>query len=704
MPKVRLKERLLDARPDRLDLRDFPYRPPLKNLPPEYPETAMLKRAFPRYASDKMVLDQGMEGACTGFGLAAVVNYLRWSRTRLAKGGTRKTPPPKVSPRMLYHLARFYDEWPGEDYDGSSCRGALKGWHRHGVCEDRLWPYRNKAGEVEFIEPADGWDTNATQCPIGVYYRIDKSSVVDMQAAICEVGAIYCSGNVHAGWFAQKFPLRNGIACIEAPKGGENTGGHAFALVGYNRYGFIVQNSWGPKWGTKGFAILPYEDWVARGTDSWAVVLGAPIERAESPHYHETQTLASRAAAGGAAISLGGPKVPSVSAAVTPWDRDNAYRRAIVMGNNGALINRSVARQTISAFDHVVVEAPTEWCRTGASRLVLYAHGGLNSEEESVRRIQVMAPYFQANGAYPLFFTWRTGVFESLSGIFEDIHRGVEPSGAFRDVWRVVKDTVGEARDRAVEVACQTAGVRAIWSQMKQNAKAALDCPQKIAGTTGKVTAEKPTLVLLANNLARLKKALPKLEIHVVGHSAGSILLGYLFDAVRALDHPVTFDSCTLYAPACTVQFALDHFEPAMAPGGVLRKQDFHVELLSDERELGDTVGPYGKSLLYLVSRALEDQHKTPILGMANAWDPSKRSAWSDDPAIQRGLKGWQTFWGTVRAPREVTEPQVSNGVAAIPAAHGAFDNDVAVVTRTIERISGRPLKHPVEQLVYESS
>jgi hypothetical protein len=101
------------------------------------------------------------------------------------------------------------------------------------------------------------------------------------------------------------------------------------------------------------------------------------------------------------------------------------------------------------------------------------------------------------------------------------------------------------------------------------------------------------------------------------------------------------------------------------------------------------------------VSRALEDQHKTPILGMANAWDPGKRSEWSDDPVIQRGLKTWQTFWGTVRAPREVAEGQISNGVARVPSSHGGFDNDVEVITRTIERIAGRPLKQKVEQLVY---
>jgi hypothetical protein len=36
-----------------------------------------------------------------------------------------------------------------------------------------------------------------------------------------------------------------------------------------------------------------------------------------------------------------------------------------------------------------------------------------------------------------------------------------------------------------------------------------------------------------------------------------------------------------------------------------------------------------------------------------------------------------------------------------VASSHGGFDNDVEVITRTIERIAGRPLKHKVEQLVY---
>ncbi|MCS5945203.1 hypothetical protein LNP25_01220 [Klebsiella variicola subsp. variicola] len=47
------------------------------------------------------------------------------------------------------------------------------------------------------------------------------------------------------------------------------TGGHAFALVGFNRDGFIVQNSWGTEWGCGGFAVLSYADWLTNAMDAW---------------------------------------------------------------------------------------------------------------------------------------------------------------------------------------------------------------------------------------------------------------------------------------------------------------------------------------------------------------------------------------------------------------------------------------------------
>lgn len=39
-----------------------------------------------------------------------------------------------------------------------------------------------------------------------------------------------------------------------------NLGGHAIALVGYTKDGFIIRNSWGESYGNKGYSVLPYSD------------------------------------------------------------------------------------------------------------------------------------------------------------------------------------------------------------------------------------------------------------------------------------------------------------------------------------------------------------------------------------------------------------------------------------------------------------
>ncbi len=58
---------------------------------------------------------------------------------------------------------------------------------------------------------------------------------------------------------------------------------------------------------------------------------------------------------------------------------------------------------------------------------------------------------------------------------------------------------------------------------------------------------------LVAEQLAKLAQANPGLEIHVVGHSAGSILHAPL---LQMLTGPLKLKvrTCTLWAPACTVE------------------------------------------------------------------------------------------------------------------------------------------------------
>lgn len=661
--------RCLNTRKDPRDLRDRLYQPRAKSLTAEFPEPADVGRFLPMYSQAGLILDQGGEGACTGFGLACVVNYIRWR-----KAGC----PPQfesVSPRMLYNFARRYDEYDGDDYDGSSCRGALKGLFNHGVCLETDWPYADDSNP--HIQPRYGYASRAASHTLGVYFRVDLTSITDLQAAIQEVGAVYVSCFTHPGWDkvasrSEPPAQHSDVPVIQFNGKPSEVNGHAFALVGFNTDGFIIQNSWGTDWGMGGFAVLTYADWLANAMDAWVVTLGVPgvvVGRVSSVHT-------GRQGASGANQSQW-------------WSEDQAYRHSLLFGNDGRMKRYLTEDELSRTLLHQAAGLPDQWFRTEPSaaasptkKLVIYAHGGLNSESSAITRARAMGRHFVANGCYPLFMVWKTGLLESIGNIISDASQGDPQRTGFGE-------KISERTDLLLEKTVGRGLARPLWSEMKENAELAYG-----SGRGGD---------LFITALQRLRDSWgDALELHLVGHSAGAIMLGHLLTGLAARGLGGQVASVHLYAPACTVQFANRHY--ALQPQIMKR---LHLHLLSDRVERGDSVGLlYRKSLLYFVSNALEVDLRTPLLGLHNTFNPDY-AGWDGTSSTGDALRSWREAAKAagLEAGKRLNIIDTDDIVTAQPprktagASHGGFDNDVTVMTQTLQAIRGGAVGQAVDDL-----
>ena len=151
--------------------------------------------------------------------------------------------------------------------------------------------------------------------------------------------------------------------------------------------------------------------------------------------------------------------------------------------------------------------------------------------------------------------------------------------------------------DDGLEPIARSAGGHRVWAEMQQNAILA---SQKNGG-----------MLVALNEVKKLLAKHPKLQVHLVGHSAGSIILGGLARANQAAGgKPVQFSTCTMWAPACTMDFYRENYLPAIRGGSI---KQFTIFTLTDRAEQDDDCANiYHKSLLYLVSHAFEKELRKP--------------------------------------------------------------------------------------------
>ena len=604
------QQRILNVRPDTPDIRDRYYEPALVQLAP------LIDHRGGR------ILDQETEGACTGFGLAAVINLLNMKRGQSFK----------ASPRMLYEMAQKHDQWPGEDYEGSSCRGAIRGWKNMGVCSDDDWAFIvNKPSELS-IDRAKA----ARENPLVAYYRL-RPNIVDYHAALNEVDALFVSARVHSGWFSPKKGTGHNLAIIQPDP--TPAGGHAFAIVGYNTLGFIVQNSWGKNWGTKGFAIWSYSDWQTTVSDGWVFRLGIP-----TPTIFGLEAKSS-ASIEEAKIFKHGPKRQEIAGHFAHFDDGKYVKRGDYW------TTASDIKQTANS-----IKKNAEWYK----HILIYVHGGLNSPKASAHRIAALKEGFTRNGIYPFHIMYDTGVAEEMKDVVARAFHGAESRAeGFLD-W--IKDSIVERTDTLIEDATRKP-VTPLWDEMKRDAR------RPFEGSSGNVTPDGLDAVkIIASTLKNTD-----IKIHVAGHSTGAVLIGHLLNALDTLEIDDLVASCTLFAPACTVDFYQDHYASRLkATYKGTRLPVLDIYNLTNKLELDDNVGKvYRKSLLYLVSNAFERKRGKPILGM---------QVFSKDIEKTNGLN---RIYSNGRG--EVTCSE----------SHGGFDNDTHTMNSLLKRVLDHAPKKP---------
>lgn len=603
-----VRGRRFDALKDVPDIRDRMYEPtllPLKDtlLPPK----------------DLVILNQGNEGACTGFGLAATVNLLLGRNWSAELGKVRR-----VSPHMLYLMARRHDEWPGEKDEGSSLRGALRGFYNCGVCRFDLW----KTSDPDNFSLDTAKDARLTA--LGAYFRL-RPTLSDYHAALNETGVIYASASVHRGW--------------DDPKGGEiapqaGTALHAFAIVGYDDRGFWIQNSWGPKWGKRGLAHWQYRDWAANIEDAWVLQLAVRAPDAFG------LGVSNSVARNGAEISR--------SKRAKPARQEVAGH--FVHVDNGRF---SSTQPYWSDAKDVAATAELIGQTDKYDHLLFYAHGGLNSPDEAATRVAAMIEVFTANRIYPYSVLYDTGLLKTLKEIV--LGSGAEinqRTGGFLDV-----------TDRLIERAVGSVGTR-LWNEMKADARTPFE-------TTGDGTA---TLKLFADQLQqRSAQGKAPLKIHLVGHSTGAILIGHLLASLDGLlPDGATIDTCLLMAPACTIDFFQKSYRPRLgaAATATVKIRQMKVYNLTDDAEQDDQVTPvYNKSLLYLVSNAFEPQPAKP---------PRMKDA---APPDGQPLLGMQKFSGKVGTSLVDIAYAGAKSKVSNSTSHGGFDNDAATMNDVLRQV-----------------
>lgn len=307
-------------------------------------------------------------------------------------------------------------------------------------------------------------------------------------------------------------------------------------------------------------------------------------------------------------------------------------------------------------------------------RVVVWAHGGLVGERLGLQIAQKHIDWWQRNGVYPIYFVWETGLFDALRSILEAVARRIPGLGT-RDLFDFTTDPLIQEGVRAL------GGVH-VWGAMQKNA-------ELCSAANGGARYVAQRLKELADDAALRSDR--DLQLHAVGHSAGSIFHSWFLPMATGADIGVPgFSTLQLLAPAITIPDFSARLAQHLGPRRAAEKAVMYTMKKSFEED-DSCIGIYRKSLLYLIHHALEPERRTPILGL----DLSVRAH-----AATARLFG---LHGVADVPGRVvwSATDAGNGRSSTRAkTHGGFDDDAA----TMNSVAANVLNQDQARVPYPST
>jgi C1A family cysteine protease len=202
------------------------------------------------------VENQGNLGSCTANALVGNLEFLELKE---------QIPYLDLSRLFIYYNERAIEGTVKED-SGATLRDGIKSLVKIGYCAEKMWDYDIK----KFAQkPPFRCYIEARHHRIKEYFSLLTQS--ELLTCLAD-GYPFVFGISIYESFESNEVAKNGI--VPMPSMSErNLGGHAVCAVGYDldKKIFIVRNSWGEKWGNKGYFTLPFDYIDKLASDFWTI-------------------------------------------------------------------------------------------------------------------------------------------------------------------------------------------------------------------------------------------------------------------------------------------------------------------------------------------------------------------------------------------------------------------------------------------------